>query len=133
MTKKKISAQGKDFEWTATRPRWGPGRDAPMNLTKFNFLEMKLDDSIDHTDFPSIWHLAAREQPGRTFEEGKPVAAHTMLMNLDGATTSFRSVLIDSALGLGGRHTPYFHARIPQLLEWLREVRPPPHPLPVHM
>ena len=131
ITRKRLAEQGRDFAWTATRPRWGPGRDAPMNLTKFNFLEMPKDDSVDHTDFPAIWHLAAREQQGRTFEEGKPVASHTMLMNLDGATTSFRSVLIDSALGLGGRNTPYFNARIPQLLDWLRELRPPPYPLPV--
>src|SRR5215218_2007677 len=132
ITKKRLAEQGQDFAWTATRPRWGPGRDAPMNLTKFNFLEMPWDDSIDHTDFPAIWHLAAREQQGRGFEEGKPVASHTMLMNLDGATTSFRSVLIDSALGLGGRNTPYFNARIPQLLDWLRELRPPSYPFPVN-
>jgi hypothetical protein len=132
ITKKRLAEQGRDFAWTATRPRWGPGRDAPMNLTKFNFLEMPWDESIDHTDFPAIWHLAAREQQGRGFEEGKPVAAHTMLMNLDGATTSFRSVLIDSGLGLGGRNTPYFNARIPQLLDWLRELRPPAYPLPIN-
>ena len=130
-TRKRLREQGEEFAWTASRPRWGPGRDAPMNLTKFNFLEMDDDGTVDHTDFPAIWHLAAREQKGRTFEEGKPVASHTMLMNLDGATTSFRSVLIDSALGLGARNTPYFNARIPQLLDWLRELRPPAYPLAV--
>src|SRR5688500_16879089 len=62
IVKKRLAEQGRQFAWTETRPRWGPGRDAPMNLTKFNFLEMKLDDSVDHTDFPAIWHLAAREQ-----------------------------------------------------------------------
>jgi len=134
IVRKRLIQQGREFAWTAERPRWGPGRDAPMNLTKFNFLRMPLDKSVDHTDFPSIWHLAAREQPGRTFEEGKtpsPVPAHTMLMNLDGATTSFRSVLIDSALGLGARNTPFFRARIPQLLDWLRELRPPAYPLAI--
>lgn len=131
ITRKRLAEQGRDFAWTATRPRWGPGRDAPMNLTKFNFLEMPLDESVDHTDFPAIWHLAAREQAGRTFAKDRPVASHTLLMNLDGATTSFRSVLIDSALGLGARNTPYFNARIPQLLDWLRELRPPPYPLPI--
>lgn len=129
LTRKRLREQGEQFAWTADRPRWGPGRDAPMNLTKFNFLEMPVDESVDHTDFPAIWHLASREQAGRIFEEGKPIASHTMLMNLDGATTSFRSVLIDSALGLGGRNTPFFHQRIPQLLDWLREVKPPAYPL----
>lgn len=131
LTKKRLREQGEQFAWTAKRPRWGPGRDAPMNLTKFNFLEMPDDGTVDHTDFPAVWHLAAREQPGRTYEDGKPIAAHTMLMNLDGATTSFRSVLIDSALGLGARNTPFFNHRIPELLDWLREVKPPAYPLAV--
>ena len=38
LTKKILIEQGEAFEWTRLRPRWGPGRDAPMNLTKFNFL-----------------------------------------------------------------------------------------------
>ena len=54
-----------------------------------------------------------------------------MLMNLDGATTSFRSVVIDSALGLGARNTPFFNRRIPELIDWLREVKPPAYPLTV--
>jgi hypothetical protein len=133
LTRRQLAQQGRDFAWTHSRPRWGPGRDAPMNLTKFNFLQMPADDSIDHTDFPAIWHLASREQSGRTFEAGKPIVPHTMLMNLDGATTSFRSVLIDSAMGLGARNTPFFNARMPQLLDWLREVRPPGYPLPIDL
>ena len=123
--------QGDEFAWTASRPRWGPGRDAPMNLTKFNFLQMPDDGTVDHTDFPAIWHLADREQPGRTYEHSQPIASHTMLMNLDGATTSFRSVIIDSALGLGARNTPFFRRRVPELLDWLREVRPPAYPFPI--
>jgi hypothetical protein len=133
LTRSNLREQGRQFAWTAKRPRWGPGRDAPMNLTKFNFLGEPDDGSVDHTDFPAIWHLAAREQPGRTYTDQtpRPIPSHTMLMNLDGATTSFRSVLIDSALGLGARNTPFFRQRIPALLDWLREVQPPAYPLPV--
>ncbi len=130
-TRDALIEQGKQFGWAAERPPWGPGRDAPMNLTKFNFLKMHVDNSVDTTDFPAIWHLAAREQKGRTYEEGKPVTARTMLMNLDGATTSFRSVVIDSALGLGARNTPFFNHRIPEMLEWLKVFKPPAYPLPV--
>jgi hypothetical protein len=54
-----------------------------------------------------------------------------MLMNLDGATTSFRSVLIDSALGLGATNSRFFQKRIPELLDWLREFRPPAYPLAI--
>jgi mono/diheme cytochrome c family protein len=125
--------QGHGFDWAKKRPDWGPGRDAPMNLTKFSLLHLPEDGTIDNTDFPAIWHLAAREQAGRTWTEKTPdpVPPHTMLMNLDGATTSFRSVLIDSALGLQATNTPFFHRRIPALLDWLRQVRPPPYPFPV--
>jgi len=130
LTRSRLAQQGQQFAWTASRPRWGPGRDAPMNLTKFNFLNMPADASVDHTDFPAIWHLAVREQAGRTYD-GKPPGPHTMLMNLDGATTSFRSVLIDSALGLGATNSPFFQRRIPELLDWLRQVRPPAYPLPI--
>jgi hypothetical protein len=128
-TRKALREQGRQFAWTASRPRWGPGRDAPMNLTKFNFLQLPVDDSVDHTDFPAIWHLSVREQPGRTYDGKHPPTAHTMLMNLDGATTSFRSVLIDSALGLGASNSPFFRRRIPELLDWLRQLPPPPYPL----
>ncbi|HEX4960361.1 MAG TPA: hypothetical protein VF173_05955 [Thermoanaerobaculia bacterium] len=131
LTRQRLREQGQQFAWTASRPRWGPGRDAPMNLTKINFLEMKDDGSIDHTDFPSIWHLAAREQAGRTYDDKtpRPIPSHTMLMNLDGATTSFRSVIIDSALGLGATNTPLFRTRVQEILDWLRVLKPPAYPL----
>lgn len=136
--RKELAQQGRDFEWTASRPRWGPGRDAPMNLTKFNFLGMDWedDDTIDNTDFPAIWHLSSREQAGRTWEDrglhpGDPIPPDTMLMNLDGATTSFRSVLIDSALGARAEPSRFFDRRMAELLEWLRELPPPEYPLPI--
>jgi len=130
-TRQALIDQGKAFAWNARRPPWGPGRDAPMNLTKFNLLQMPDDGTVDQTDFPAIWHLKIREQAGRTYSDQAPISAHTMLMNLDGATTSFRSVLIDSALGIGATNTPFFQKRIPELLDWLREFRPPPYPLPI--
>ncbi|HZD04100.1 MAG TPA: hypothetical protein VE173_04255, partial [Longimicrobiales bacterium] len=107
LTRKRLREQGADFAWAADRPHWGPGRDAPMNLTKFNFLGMPVDNSVDNTDFPSIWHLRTRVQPSRTWptDDFSLTAdwstldiepSRLMLMNLDGATTSFRSVIIDS-------------------------------------
>lgn len=50
LTRKRLIEQGEGFAWAADRPEWGPGRDAPMNLTKFNFLQMEWDDSIDNTE-----------------------------------------------------------------------------------
>jgi mono/diheme cytochrome c family protein len=142
LARKQLIEQGEAFAWTASRPRWGPGRDAPMNLTKFNFLGLDSDDSIDHTDFPSIWNLGVRVREGRTWpEDDYSVEAdfdkldiepdRLMLMNLAGDTTSFRSVLIDSALGLQAENSAFFRERMADLEQWLREVPPPEYPLPI--
>lgn len=142
LTRKQLREQGQDFHWAAERPDWGPGRDAPMNLTKFNFLGMEVDESVDNTDFPAIWNLQARVQEGRTWPEDDMALTadlskldipsdRLMLMNLDGATTSFRSVLIDSALGLQAEDSPFFRERMEELEEWLMNLDPPAYPLPV--
>lgn len=142
LARKRLQEQGREFEWAAHRPRWGPGRDAPMNLTKFNFLGLPKDDSVDNTDFPSIWSLEHRVQAGRTWppddmaleadlSQAPVPAARLMLMNLDGATTSFRSVLIDSALGLQAQDSAFFRRRMQELEDWLMKLPPPRYPLPV--
>jgi mono/diheme cytochrome c family protein len=141
ITRKRLIEQAEDFEWAHSRPRWGPGRDAPMNLTKFNFLGLARDDSVDNTDFPAIWALQGRTQPGRTwpeddysteadFSKAGIEPSRLMLMNLAGDTTSFRSVLIDSALGLQAEDSAFFRRRMADLEAWLRQLRPPPHPIP---
>jgi RoxA-like, cytochrome c-like len=142
LTRKQLRAQGAGFAWATARPRWGPGRDAPMNLTKFNFLQLPADSSIDNTDFPSIWHLDARVQAGRTWPDSD-YALHAdwarapvppdqlMLMNLDGATTSYLSVIFDSALGLQAENSAFFRRRMHDLEAWLRTVPPPRYPLPI--
>lgn len=142
LTRKQLLEQAEDFAWAADRPHWGPGRDAPMNLTKFNFLGFDVDESVDNTDFPAIWNLQARVQPGRTWPEDDMSATadwstldiepdRLMLMNLDGATTSFRAVIIDSALGLQAENSAFFRQRMEDLEDWLMDLQPPDYPLPV--
>jgi hypothetical protein len=142
ITRKRLAEQGADFAWADERPRWGPGRDAPMNLTKFNFLQLPHDSTVDNTDFPSIWALRTRVQEGRTWPEDDysltadwsnlpTPPARLMLMNLDGATTSFRSVLYDSALGLQAENTDFFRQRMADLEAWLLDLPAPRFPLPV--
>jgi hypothetical protein len=142
IVKKRLSKQGADFAWAGQRPKWGPGRDAPMNLTKFNFLGLPMDRSIDNTDFPSIWHLRSRVQTGRTWpptdfslqadwSKLTVPPARLMLMNLDGATTSFRSVIFDSALGLQAEDSPFFRQRVKDLEDWLMDLPAPKYPLPL--
>jgi len=145
-----LREQGKSWAWTEDRPRWGPGRDAPMNLTKFILLGMDDDGSIDHTDFPSLWNLKTRVQKGRTWpEDDYSLSAdfskldtpldQLMLMNLAGDTTSYRSVIIDSALGLqppqqGGLPTPspitpFFRHRVAEIEDWILNTPAPEYPL----
>ncbi|MDX2416049.1 MAG: hypothetical protein QNK19_01130 [Xanthomonadales bacterium] len=145
-----LREQGRSWAWTETRPRWGPGRDAPMNLTKFILLGMEDDGTVDHTDFPSLWNLKTRVQEGRVWpEDDHSLSAdlskletpldELMLMNLAGDTTSYRSVIIDSALGLqppqeGGLPTPspitpFFRQRVAEIEEWILNNPAPEYPL----
>ncbi len=142
VARKRLIEQGAGFAWSANRPRWGPGRDPPMNLTKFNLLELPMDSSVDNTDFPSLWNLGKRVQEGRnwpaddyslTADFDKLGIPHEslMLMNLDGATTSWRSVIIDSALGLQAEDSRFFRQRMADIEAWLLDLPPPRYPLPV--
>jgi mono/diheme cytochrome c family protein len=54
-----------------------------------------------------------------------------MMMNLDGATTSFRSVIFDSALGLQAEDSDFFRGRMADLEEWLVNLPAPTYPLPI--
>jgi mono/diheme cytochrome c family protein len=141
MARKQLIQLGNDYEWVKTRPKWGPGRDAPFNLTKFSLLDEPEDNSVDNTDFPAIWHLSVREQEGRIWpEDFDPKTAdfskvpidqsRLMMMSLAGDTTSFRSVAIDAALGLRATNTPFFRHRMETLVDYLRRVPPPKYPVP---
>jgi hypothetical protein len=142
IARQRLREQGRAFGWAAHRPRWGPGRDAPMNLTKFNFLNLPADSSVDNTDFPSIWSLRTRVQAGRNWPATDDALeadwskitiprSRLMLMNLDGATTSFRSVILDSGLGLTSKSSPFFLKRMQELEDWLMDLPAPKYPLPI--
>ena len=145
-----LREQGRAMAWTRDRPRWGPGRDAAVNLAKFSLFNMPDDGSIDHTDFPSLWNLKTRVQAGRVWpEDDYSLSAdfskldipleRLMLMNLAGDTTTFRSVIIDSALGVqppreGGLPTPspvtpFFRRRVAELEDWILNTPAPEYPL----
>ena len=93
-------------------PTWGPGRDDPMNLTKYFMTNMKPDDTVGSADFPSVWNLSLRQ--------GKN-------LNWGGETPSPRSVIIDSALGLqASPRTVVAHAT--WIEQYLNTKRPPRYP-----
>jgi hypothetical protein len=89
-TKRALEQQEKQFAWMNRKgwPDWGPGRDDPMNLTKYFMTSMPVDNSTGQADFPSIWNLQVRK-------------GTNLFLNWSCDTPAVRSVLIDSALGLG--------------------------------
>src|SRR2546428_13535743 len=126
-TKKALLKQEKQFTWMERyvtggkpKPHWAPGRDDAMNLTKYFMTSMAEDNTFGPTDFPTIWNLGIRS--------GKDNAVKQMLLNWTGDTPAVRSVLIDSALGLGGPARPWFLQRMADLDHYLSNSPPPPWP-----
>jgi hypothetical protein len=127
LTRKALLKQEKQFTWMekfhddgSPKPDWGPGRDDAMNLTKYFMTQQKEDNSVGPTDFPSIWNLGIRS--------GKDKAGKQMLLNWTGDTPAVRSVLIDSALGLGAPPRPWFLQRMADLDRYLSNLPPPVWP-----
>jgi mono/diheme cytochrome c family protein len=120
LTRRALIAQEGQFAWMNRPgwPDWGPGRDDPMNLTKYFMTHVPMDQSTGQADFPSIWNLKVRDGEGK-------------FLNWSGDTPSPRSVLIDSALGLGAPAGEPFLAQMDELLAYLKELPPPKYPLPV--
>jgi hypothetical protein len=99
LTRDQLAAQKKSFAWMDRPhwPQWGKGRDDPMNLTKYFMTSMGVDETTGIADFPSVWNLGVR----------KPKDANDVrYLNWSCDTPAVRSVLIDSALGLGAAPDP---------------------------
>ena len=127
LTRNALLQQEKQFTWMdhyvadgRSKPDWGPGRDDPMNLTKYFMTSMAQDNTVGQADFPSIWNLGIRS--------GKDEAGKQMFLNWSGDTPAVRSVLIDSALGLGAPPRPWFLKRMEDLDKYLSNLTPPPWP-----
>jgi hypothetical protein len=139
MTRSALQRQVKQFEWMNRPhwPEWGPGRDDPMNLTKYFMTQQPVDDTVGQADFPSIWNLQTREGTND-------------LLNWCGETPAVRSVLIDSALGLGAapdktskltypldwldwnlERRAWFLKRMDALQDFLSTVQPPKYPFAI--
>ena len=118
IAKERVLEQAHDFAWIHThgRPAWGPGRDGPFNLTKFNLLGLPDDDTVDNADFPSIWNAGLRENTS---------------LNWAGETQDPLAVYIDSR----PRHRRARRRRSwptwCKHREYLRAKQPPPYPFPI--
>ena len=118
-TKKALLDQEKQFAWMNRphMPDWGKGRDDPMNLTKYFMTEMEYDETTGNADFPSVWNLQVREG---------------YALQWDGTTPSPRSVLIDSALGLGAPPDDEFLEQMADLEKYLKALPPPKYPFAIN-
>ena len=117
IARKRILEQAADFAWMHAndRPPWGPGRDGPFNLTKFNLIGLEDDGTVDNADFPAIWNANLRENTS---------------MNWAGETQDPLAVYVDSALGLGAPPDQVV-ALMEETREYLRTKQPPPWPFPI--
>lgn len=135
LTRNALKEQHAQLEWMNRPgwPEWGRGRDDPMNLTKYFMTNMKVDNSTGQADFPSVWNLKIRKGDG-------------LYLNWSCDTPAVRSVLIDSALGLGAAPDPnlpfdelswslkrraWFVKRMEELDNFLSETPPPKYPFSI--
>jgi len=119
-TRKALLEQESQLAWMNRPgwPEWGKGRDDPMNLTKYFMTSMAVDNSTGQADFPSVWNLKVRK-------------GDNLFLNWSCDTPAVRSVLIDSALGLGARPNDWFLRRMEQLDNFLSEWPAPKYPFPI--
>src|SRR5262249_23631085 len=119
-TRRALAQQESQFAWMNRPgwPQWGKGRDDPMNLTKYFMTSMPVDNSTGQADFPSNWNLKTRK-------------GTNLFLNWSCDTPAVRSVLIDSALGLGARPGDWFLKRMEDLDNFLSELPPPKYPFAI--
>lgn len=139
MTRRALQQQAARFTWMNRPgwPDWGPGRDDPMNLTKYFMTSQPMDNSVGQADFPSNWNLQCRK-------------GTNLFLNWSCDTPAVRSVLIDSALGLGAapdktskltypvdlldwklKRRAWFEKRMEDLDNFLSTLPPPKYPFAV--
>ena len=117
--KKRLIEQGDNFAWMNHEhlPGWLPGRDDPMNLTKYFMLELPEDGTFAPTDFPSNWNMKKYTKD--------------MSLNWDGASPELLTVIIDSALGTGAEPGDEFMDKMKWLETYLANKPSPKYPFEI--
>src|SRR5437764_14966830 len=80
------------------------------------------------TEEKTFWSTASPAIGNLGVRSGKDNAGKQMLLNWTGDTPAVRSVLIDSALGLGAPARPWFLQRMADLDHYLSNLPPPKWP-----
>lgn len=118
ITKKALLKQKEAFEWTNSRPDWGPGRIDPFNPVKVAVLQkvnpkVGVGDTIGNADMVAIWNL--RPRGGMAF-------------HWDGLNTDLNEVVRSSAIGDGATPKSIPLADLERLKNWLMDLKPVPYP-----
>jgi mono/diheme cytochrome c family protein len=117
-TKKALLEQKAAFEWTNSRPDWGPGRIDPFNPVKVAILQkvnanVGVGNTIGNSDMVAIWNLRARGG---------------MAFHWDGLNTELAEVVRSSAIGDGATPKSIPLADLQRLQDWLMNLKPAPYP-----
>jgi hypothetical protein len=117
-TRKALLKQKADFEWTNSRPDWGPGRIDPFNPVKVAVLddvnpEVGVGDTIGNSDMVSIWNMRPRKG---------------MALHWDGLNTDLTEVVLSSAIGDGATTKSIPLDDLKRLQNWLMDLEPASYP-----
>ena len=119
-TRKALGELASDFQWTGTRPDWGPGRIDPFNPVKFGALGLSDDGTIGNSDMMPLWAL------GPIASDGDGIRS----MHWDGLMTDLHETVIAGAIGDGMTWQSFARTRaiLARLEEFARLQSPPPSP-----
>jgi mono/diheme cytochrome c family protein len=116
-TRKALIQQQAVYAFFEKNPRQGHGRIDPFNPVKYRLLGIEEDGSIGNADMQSIWNAKARQG---------------MALHWDGLNTSYREVVLSSAIGDGSTEKSIAMDDVLRLEGWLMELSPPAYPKPIN-
>ncbi len=115
-TQKAMLEQGNGFDWTTTRPDWGPGRIDPFNPVKFDMLNIPVDETIGNSDMMSLWNQ--KQHQG-------------FALHWDGLETSLTETVNTGALGDGATRKSINIEGLQRVEKYITELDPPAFPFPI--
>lgn len=115
-TRKEMLEQGESFDWTNSRPNWGPGRIDPFNPVKFNMLDIPIDDTIGNSDMMSLWNQ--KQHQG-------------FALHWDGLETSLTETVNTGALGDGATRKSINIEGLQRVEKYITELDPPKFPFAI--
>jgi Cytochrome C oxidase, cbb3-type, subunit III len=111
--KKALLKQKELYNWTNSRPDWGPGRIDPFNPMKNIKLHVPVGDTVGNSDMVPFWNMRPREG---------------MALHWDGLNTHLVEVVRSSSIGDGSTPKTIPLAALQKLQDWILDLKPPKYP-----